>query len=80
MFVFVFAKKLTSISLAIVLAPGPSGNTKLAGQNAGTLLLSLPTVSCNFIFFFCTDPRTSRDLIEQIMESSELVFLEIFPL
>ena len=31
MFVFVFAKKLTRISLAIVLAPeGPSGNTKLA--------------------------------------------------
>ena len=30
MFVFVFAKKMTRISLGIVLAPGPSGNTKLA--------------------------------------------------
>ena len=30
MFVFVFVKKLTSISFAIMLVPGPSGNTKLA--------------------------------------------------
>ena len=30
MSVFVFAKTLTRISLAIVLVPGPSGNTKLA--------------------------------------------------
>ena len=29
MFVFAFAKKLTHISLAIVLVPGLSGNTKL---------------------------------------------------
>ena len=28
--VFVFAKKLTRISLAIMLVPSPSGNTKLA--------------------------------------------------
>ena len=37
-------------------------------------------IACNFIFFFCTDPCASRDLIEQITESSELDFLEIFPL
>ena len=30
MFVFAFVKKLTSISLAIMLVPGPSGNAKLA--------------------------------------------------
>ena len=30
MFVFVFAKKLTRISLALVLVPGPTGNTKIA--------------------------------------------------
>ena len=30
MFVSVFSKKLTRVSLAIVLVPGPSGNTKLA--------------------------------------------------
>ena len=33
MFVFVFAKKLTRISLAIVLIPGPLGNTKLAHKS-----------------------------------------------
>ena len=37
-------------------------------------------IACNFIFFFCTDPCASRDLIEKITESSELDFLEIFPL
>ena len=25
------------------------------------LIFSLPAVSCNFIFFFCTDPCASRD-------------------
>ena len=43
-------------------------------------LFSLPAISSNFIFFFCTDPCASRDLIEQITESSELDFLEIYPL
>ena len=43
-------------------------------------LFSLPAISCNFIFFFCTNPCASRDLIEQITESSELDFLEIYPL
>ena len=38
------------------------------------------SIACNFIFFFCTDPCASKDLIEQITESSELDFLEIFPL
>ena len=44
------------------------------------LIFSLPAISSNFIFFFCTDPCASRDLIEQITESSELDFLEIYPL
>ena len=43
-------------------------------------LFSLPAISCNFIFFFCTNPCASRDLMEQITESSELDFLEIYPL
>ena len=43
-------------------------------------LFSLPAISSNFIFFICTDSCASRDLIEQIMENSELDFLEIFPL
>ena len=48
--------------------------------NYSCLIFSLPAVSCNFIFFFCTDPCASRNLTEQITESSELDFLEIFPL
>ena len=43
-------------------------------------LFSLRAISSNFIFFFCTDPCASRNLIEQITESSELDFLEIYPL
>ena len=44
-------------------------------------LFSLPAaISSNFIFFFCTGSCASKDLIEKIMESSELDFLEIFPL
>ena len=43
-------------------------------------LFSLPAISINFIFFFRMVSSASRDLIEQIMESSELDFLEIFPL
>ena len=43
-------------------------------------LFSLPAISINFIFFFSMVSCASRDLIEQIMESSELDFLEIFPL
>ena len=49
-------------------------------MNYSCLFSSLPAISCNFIYFFCTDPCASRDLIEQITESSELDFLEIFPL
>ena len=48
--------------------------------NYSCLIFSLPAVSCNFIFFFCTDPCASRNLTEQITESNELDFLEIFPL
>ena len=45
-------------------------------MNYSCLIISLPAISSNFIFFFCTDLCTSRDLIEQITESSELDFLE----
>ena len=41
---------------------------------------SLLAISSNFILFFCTDPCASKDLIEQITESSELDFLEVYPL
>ena len=62
MFVFVFAKKLTRISLAIVLAPaGPSGNTKLAywaipGLQDIRASLSLP-------FFSQRDPNNGVSLV-----------------
>ena len=42
--------------------------------NYSCLIFSLPAVSCNFIFFFCTDPCASRNLIEKITENSELHF------
>ena len=45
------------------------------GMNYSYLIFSLPAISSNFIFFFSTDQCTSRDLIEQITESSELDFL-----
>ena len=48
-------------------------------MNYSCLIFSLPATSSNFIFFFCTDPCASRDLIEQITESSELDLLEIIP-
>ena len=46
MFVFVFAKKLTRISLSIVLVPGQSGNTKLgysSDMTASSLSVFLPS-------------------------------------
>ena len=49
-------------------------------MNFSSLIFSLPAFSGNFFVFFCTDPCASRDLIEQITESSELDFLEIYPL
>ena len=54
-----------------------ASNSK-GSMNYFYLIFSLPAISSNFIFFFCTDPCASRDLIEQITESSERDFLEIF--
>ena len=41
-------------------------------MNYSCLIFSLPVISCNFIFFFCSDTCASRDLLEQKTESSEL--------
>ena len=60
MFVFVFAKKLTGISLAIVLVPGPSGNTKLYCHC--TLMTSIRFSSSSYEL--TNPPKTSPKYIQ----------------
>ena len=50
-------------------------------MNCSCLIFSLPAVSCNFIFFFCTDPCASRDASQSKQrKAANYTLLESLPL